>query len=127
MALSLTSVGRTVQAAPERAWGLLTDTTAWPLWGPSVRRVSCQERIIRQGSHGYIETPVRLRLPFLITEYVHGSYWSWSVAGARATGHRVLHLAPQQCRIVFELPPSWILYRPVCLLALRRLARLLRS
>jgi hypothetical protein len=118
-------VRRKIEASPERAWDLFTDTTRWRSWGPTVRVVSCSDRHIRKGSRGRVFTPIGLSAPFLITEYEHGKYWSWRVAGVRATGHRVEPAGRDSCTVVFELPLSWMPYAVVCRIALGRMARLL--
>ena len=52
----------------ERVWELLTDTSQWPLWGPTVRAVECPVRYICQGTSGRVRTPIGLWLPFRTTE-----------------------------------------------------------
>jgi hypothetical protein len=120
------SVQRRFEATPEKAWELLTDTSKWRYWGPSVRRVSCSDRHIRMGSQGHVFTPIGLRLPFLITEYVHKSYWAWKVAAVRATGHRLTPLGTTACAIAFEMPVYWLPYAIICRIALKKMVRILR-
>ena len=119
------SVARVFQVDPEKAWALLTDTVRWPGWGPSVRRVDCPERHIRRGSRGRIRTPLGLSLPFVVTEYRHGRFWAWRVAGIPATGHRLVPLGPAACRVSFEMPVFWLPYVPVCAAALKKMAPIL--
>jgi hypothetical protein len=121
------SVSRHYHASPQTVWQLLTDTTLWPLWGPTVRDVSCSERYIRKGSEGKVLTPIGLWVPFLITEYDDFRFWGWKVAGIRATGHRVIAHSDRFCRLVFELPFYWLPYAFVCRRANANLARLLGS
>lgn len=63
-----------------------------------------------------------LSASFEITEYRQGRFWGWSVAGIRATGHRLTPLGPNACRVAFELPWSWLIYTVVCEVALKRIA-----
>jgi hypothetical protein len=111
----------------DRAWELLTDTNQWPLWGPTVRAVECPVRYIRQGTSGRVQTPIGLWLPFRITEYDHGRYWTWRVAGIRATGHRLIRIDETSCRVTFEMPVAWLPYAIVCRIALKRIARILAA
>jgi hypothetical protein len=120
------SVERELEASPERVWDLLTDTTKWPWWGPSVRRVSCSERYIREGSLGEVVTPIGLRFPFVVTEYVHGYFWAWKVAGIRATGHRLIAFSATRCTIAIEMPVYWLPYTIICRIALKRMDGVLR-
>lgn len=105
----------------------MTDTTQWPLWGPTVRDVRCSERFIRKGSWGNVRTPIGLWVPFIITEYDHLHFWGWKVAGIRATGHRLISFNDNFCRVVFELPYYWLPYALVCKKAASNMARLLVS
>jgi hypothetical protein len=103
------------------AWRLLTDTEAWPHWGPSVRTVDAPARLIGPGSCGRVQTVVGVWLPFEITRWRPGREWAWRVAGIPATGHIVTPLAPSRCRVTFTIP-SWApFYLPVCRRALHRL------
>ena len=122
---SIITVKRELRASPESAWDLLTDTTKWRLWGPTVRSVTCSDRYIRIGSSGKVRTPIGLWVPFLITEYEHENYWTWKVAGIQATGHRLIQFNPDSCIVAFELPLSWLPYVIVCRIALKRMARIL--
>jgi hypothetical protein len=109
------------------AWQLLTDTTLWPLWGPTVRDVRCSERFIRKGSEGKVLTPIGLWVPFLITEYDDLHFWGWNVAGIRATGHRLIACGDNSCRVVFELPCWWLPYVIVCKKAATNIAELIKG
>jgi uncharacterized protein YndB with AHSA1/START domain len=82
-------VSRTIDASPEAAWEVLTDTSRWPEWGPSVKAVECPERFIRRGSRGRVQTAVGVWAPFVVTRYEDGKAWAWKVYGLDATGHRV--------------------------------------
>ena len=106
---------------------MLTDTTKWRLWGPTVRSVTCSDRYIHKGSTGKVCTPLGLWVPFLITEYEHENFWTWKVAGLRATGHRLIPFNTNSCIVAFELPLSWLLYVIVCRVALKRMSKLLEA
>jgi hypothetical protein len=120
-------VERELRASPESAWDLLTDTTKWRWWGPTVRSVTCSDRYIRKGSWGKVCTPIGLWVPFLITEYEHENYWTWKVASIRATRHRLIPFNTNSCIVAFELPFSWMPYVIVCSIALKRMAKLLEA
>jgi carbon monoxide dehydrogenase subunit G len=46
MSLPSIKVSRIIQAAPEKVWDMLTDTTRWTEWGPTVRAVQSETRYI---------------------------------------------------------------------------------
>lgn len=110
-----------IAAPAERVWTILTDTRAWPDWGPSVRAVECEERFIEANSRGRVRTAVGIRLAFEVTGFVPGAYWAWRVAGIRATGHRVTPLDDQRCRLSFEVPKLAAPYLAVCRVAIGRI------
>jgi hypothetical protein len=105
-------------------WRLLTDTEAWPRWGPSVIAVDAPARLIGPGMRGRVQTTLGLWLPFEITDWQAGCRWRWRVAGLPATGHTVAEVGPARCRITFEIPTWAPFYVPVCRAALRRLHKL---
>lgn len=110
--------------APARVvWSILTDTTLWPEWGPSVRAVDAPSRFVSPGMRGRVRTAVGLWLPFEISELDPGRRWAWRVAGLPATGHRVEALTLGTCRAVFEVPRWAAPYALVCRVALARIAR----
>ena len=119
------SVSRHYHASPQELWRFLTDTTLWPMWGPTVRAVRCSERFIRKGSIGKVRTLIGVWVPFVITEYDDLHFWAWKVAGIRATGHRVIAHSNLSCRLVFELPVYGLPYALICRRANANLARLL--
>jgi len=121
------SVSRHYPVSPQTAWHVLTDTSLWPVWGPTVRDVRCSERFIRKGSKGRVLTPIGLWVPFLITEYDALRFWGWKVGGIRATGHRLIACDEHSCRIVFEVPCWWFPYVIVCRKAAAKMAELLNS
>lgn len=128
------SVSRRIAAPAEDAWDLLTDTGRWPAWGPSVTGVEPAAAAspaapvpapggIGLGSRGRIRTVLGVVLPYTVTAFEPGRYWSWSVAGVPATGHRVVP-QPGGCLVTLTVPWWAPGYLPVCALALRRIERL---
>jgi hypothetical protein len=115
-------VSRTVAVDREAAWDLVTDTTRWPEWGPSVRAVDCERRFVRPGTTGRVRTPLGWA-PFRVVDCAPYR-WTWRVAGVPATGHRV-DTAAGGCRVVFEVPLAAAPYAAVCAVALRRIAAIL--
>jgi hypothetical protein len=113
-------VERVLDARHGDVWNLLVDTRRWDEWSPSVTGVESSERRIRQGTTGEIRTPVGVRLPFEVTEYEQGKYWSWDVARIGATGHRV-EAVEGGTRVTFEVPVYAAGYAPVCRRALDRI------
>lgn len=118
-------VGHIPAPAPV-VWRLLTDTRAWPRWGPSVRAVETPHRFIQPGDEGRVQTAIGLWLPFRITahDWEPGHHWHWTVAGVGATGHRVTPTGPDTCELAFSVPAWAPFYRPVCAAAIRRIAAL---
>ena len=115
------NVGKMFLASPDTIWDLITDTTQWPKWGPTVKAVRNSERYIHKGSQGQVLTAVGLWLPFVITEYEHISFWSWKVASVSATGHRLKPTNTGGCHLWFEVPIIAAPYLVVCQIALNRL------
>lgn len=113
-------VSRVIDATPDAAWELVTDTGRWPEWGPSVRAVDCERRYITADTEGRVHTPLGW-VPFRVVDCADRR-WTWRVAGVPATGHRV---DADPTRIVFEVPAIAAGYAPVCAIALRRIERLL--
>jgi hypothetical protein len=119
-------VARNVPVAPAAAWAVLTDTSRWPDWGPTVTDVRSSTVVIELGTTGSIRPLAGPWVPFRITRLDPGSRWTWRVAGVSATGHRV-EPTSTGCRVVFEVPLVAAAYAPVCHLALRRIERLLAA
>ena len=122
------SVTRRIAAPADVVWRLLTDTAQWPAWGPSISGVEPEPADtapagLAPGSRGRVRTVLGLSLPYTVTAFEAGRYWSWSVAGIPATGHRVV---PESggCLVTFTVPWWAPAYLPVCALALRRIGQL---
>jgi uncharacterized protein YndB with AHSA1/START domain len=49
-----------IPAPASIVWRILTDTHAWPRWGPSVRAVKAPHRYIEPGDEGRVQTAVGL-------------------------------------------------------------------
>ena len=118
----MASVDRFIAAPPGQAWDLLVDVTAWPQWGPSVRRAILRDGAtgLSLGARGDVWTAVGVRMPFVITEFEPGHRWSWRVSGVPATRHQVT-ASPGGCRVRFEVPWWATAYLPVCAVALSRI------
>jgi hypothetical protein len=114
-------VSSTLDVPAAFAWALLTDTHAWPKWGPSVRAVEAPTRFITAGLRGRVQTVPGLWLPFEITDWEEGRAWAWRVGGVAATGHRVEPLTANSCDVTFTIPNWALFYVPVCRFALQRL------
>lgn len=120
-------VTRRIDASPEAAWEVFTDTTRWADWGPSITAVECEDRFVEADTEGYVRTVGGLRAPFRV-ETCRDRRWTWRVAGVPATGHRVESSDDgDRCRVGFEVPIWSAPYVFVCFIALRRMDRLLSS
>ncbi|MEO5852568.1 MAG: SRPBCC family protein [Nocardioides sp.] len=116
-----------VSAPDAEVWALLTDTSRWPDWGPTVRaaRLDHPGATIAAGSTGAVRTPVGVWLPFEVTAYDdRARTWSWRVAGVAATSHRVQTTGPGSCRVGFGVPWWAPAYLAVCERGLRRVRTL---
>ena len=118
------SIGKLYPASPSIVWKLITDTTQWPRWGPTVKQVRLSERFIRNGSSGQVLTALGIWLPFVIVEFEQGVFWRWKVASIYATGHRI-QLTDGGCRLWFEVPILAAPYILICQVALKRIQNLL--
>lgn len=112
------------KASAETLWRILTDTTQWVHWGPSIRSVECSHKVIQKGSKGRIRTAFGFWLPFEVTDYSPGRFWFWRVGGIRATGHGVEPLANGRCRLFFSVPLWAAPYVIICHMAIRRIVLL---
>lgn len=115
-----------LDATRDAVWELITDTSRWTEWGPSVSAVDSTDRYIRKGTRGRVKLPIGIWIPFLITDYEDKRYWSWSVCGIRATGHRIEPFGERKCAIIFEVPTLAAPYLFICWLAIRRIEIILR-
>ena len=120
-------VGKMFFASHRTIWDLITDTSKWSQWGPTVKAVRCSERYIRQGSRGKVLTAVGLWLPFIITEYEPERFWHWKVASIKATGHRVQPTETGNTYLWFEVPIIAAPYLAICRVALNRIEEILTS
>jgi hypothetical protein len=66
-----------------------------------------------------------LWVPFEITQWREGSFWSWKVLGLPATGHRVEPLPHGRCSLAFTVPMVAAPYLLVCRSAIERIERIL--
>ena len=108
--------------APHILWDLITDTTQWPRWGPTVKAVRCSQRYIGKDSRGQVLTAVGVWLPFVITDFEPECFWSWKVASIRATGHRLEPVDKGGAILWFEVPMIAFAYLAICQMALKRIA-----
>ena len=118
------SVGKMFSTAPHILWDLITDTTQWPRWGPTVKAVRCSQRHIGKDSRGQVLTAVGVWLPFVITDFEPECFWSWKVASISATGHRI-QPADGGCNLWFDIPIIAAPYFIICQVALNRIQNLL--
>ena len=118
----LISVGKMFSASPDVLWDLITDTTRWSGWGPTVKAVRTPERYIRKGSEGHVLTALGIWLPFVVTDYEHERFWNWKVASVRATGHRLEDVDAGGAILWFEVPVIAFPYIAICRMALTRIA-----
>jgi uncharacterized protein YndB with AHSA1/START domain len=118
------TTSRTMAAAPDAVWRVLTDLDAWPQWGPSVMGAELTgPGPLRLGSRGVVSVPFGVRLPFEVTEFDDGHAWAWRVAGVPATRH-VVRGHPDGCVASFGVPLWAPAYLAVCAVALRRIESL---
>lgn len=113
-----------IAARPEVVWRLLSEFDSWPKWGPTVRAVDSGDDRVAPGVRGRVQTPFRIWLPFVITAVEPGRYWHWRVAGANATGHAVVPIGEESCRVEFGVPRLFSPYAAVLRVGLRRLKAL---
>jgi hypothetical protein len=120
-------VSQIINAPCEKVWDILVDTNRWQQWGPSVRTVDTPEQYIKKGAKGRVQTALGVWVPFVITDFNDGFYWSWKVSGIQATGHRVEQVDYKQCRLIFEVPWLAAPYVTVCKIAADRIEKLLQK
>ncbi len=115
-----------LNATRDAVWELVTDTFRWTEWGPSISAVDSTDRYIRKGTRGKVKLPIGIWIPFLITEYEDKKYWSWSILGIKATGHRIEPLGERKSALIFEVPTLAAPYLFICWLAIRRIKFILQ-
>lgn len=122
------AIRRDVSATASAVWTLLTVVSNWHAWGPPVTAVEYPTPEINAGRAGRLRAFGFVWIPFRI-EHVGDYEWTWTVWGQTppADGHRVEPRGQDSCRVVLELPLWAPWYLPVCLLALRNVARLARE
>lgn len=118
---------RDIAAPAEAVWSLLTDTSLWPRWGPTVSDVEIADRVLGPASRGRVRTVVGVWLPFEVTSFEPGRSWTWRVAGVPATSHRIEPLAAGRTRLVFGVPWPAAIYAAVLAIGMRNIERLLES
>jgi hypothetical protein len=118
-------ISMAMEADSSQAWTLLTDTSRWTHWGPSIRRVEASERYLQSSSTGRVQTSLGIWLPYTVTDYRQGKYWSWRLGNIEATGHEVTPSSKGRCLITFSMPWWSLPYTLICHIALRRLRKLL--
>lgn len=146
-------VSRYIDAPRDVLWDLLTDTTRWSEWGPTVESVDYRSRYIERDTRGRVRVSGGIGgvwLPFEITS-CSDYRWTWAVgppslgvfdlARIPATGHRVERTpgyavrececetqspdpVSDSCRVVLELPLLATGYAVVCERALIKLDRI---
>ena len=112
-------------ASPNSLWDLITDTSQWPQWGPTVRAVRSPERYITEASKGQVLTVIGIWVPFVVTDYEDKCFWRWKVASIKATGHRVEPRDTGGCNLWFEVPIFATPYLVICQMALSRIEDIL--
>jgi uncharacterized protein YndB with AHSA1/START domain len=117
------SVSRRIDAPADAVWKVLTDTDAWPQWGPTVAGAELDGDVLTLGATGRVRTPIGVALPFTITEFEPGRRWAWAVAGIPATSHAV-EPDGTGCRASMSAPFWAPAYLPVLAMALARIDRM---
>lgn len=121
------TVERAMSVPPGAAWDVITDLSAWPIWGPTVAGAELNGLgPLALGSRGKVFTPVGVPLPFEITEFVDGRLWGWKVAGIPATRHEVI-FDGRGCVVSFAVPIWAPAYLSIMAIALPRIERLARE
>ena len=124
IALPFIETSQIVDASSNEVWRIMTDTSLWPRWGPSIRGVKCTDKHLKTDSTGSVQLFSGLWIKFVVTDFEEGRYWSWRMLGVHATGHRVEPLTTTHCRAVFEIPIIAAPYIVVCRVALKRISKL---
>jgi len=119
-------IGHTLYSPAKDIWDIITDTTRWHEWGPSIIAVDCADRNIRKGTRGRVKVRFGIWVPFVITDFDDERYWSWDIWGIHATGHRVEPLDDRSCNIFFEVPTLAAPYLFICWIAIKRIQAILQ-
>jgi hypothetical protein len=121
-------VSRVVGASTDAVWDLISDTTRWAEWSPAVAAVECDDRYVRSGSEGRVQTRLGLWVAFTVTDFEPERLWRWKVASIPATGHRVEPVGtgsdPGAARVAIEVPLWAAPYAGVSAIAVRRIEHL---
>ena len=112
---------RQITVAPDIVWDILTDTSLWSSWGPSLVDAQCSDRHIRLGSTGRVKTLFLFWIPFAILEFRQMEFWNWRVGSLEATGHAIINATDNSCTLCFDMPWWAAIYLPVCWLALKKI------
>ncbi|WP_394707175.1 hypothetical protein [uncultured Desulfobacter sp.] len=120
-------MGMIMEANSSDLWRIITDTSLWPEWGPSVLDVKCSDRFILYGSKGFVKTVMGFYLAFTITSLKKERAWTWAVGGIDATGHRIIPINDECCKLFFDMPIWAGPYSIICLVALIRIKKLVNS
>jgi hypothetical protein len=124
IAFPFVEISEEVDAPCNEVWRVMTDTSLWPRWGPSIRNVECPDKHIKRGSTGRIQLFSGLWIKFVVTDLEEERYWTWRILGVPATGHRVEPIGTNRCRAGFEIPIFAAPYLMVCKVALNRIGKL---
>lgn len=119
-------IGHTLHSPAKDIWNIITDTTRWHEWGPSIIAVDCADRNIRKGTRGRVKVRLGIWVPFVITDFDDERYWSWDIWGIHATGHRIEALDDRSCNIFFEVPTLVAPYLFICWIAIKRIEAILQ-
>ena len=119
-----TSTSAVIAADVERVWNIIIDTHLWPKWGPSVSTVECVDRFITAQSSGRLQTALGLWVPFTITDFEDGHFWSWRIGRIEATGHRVSRHRENQSVVSFTMPWWSTPYLIICMKALDHISKI---
>lgn len=119
------SVCKVLSASPETVWDIITDTRLWPVWGPSLLNVDCNDRYIQLGSEGRVKTLFFCWLPFTVTKFNHMQFWTWNIGPVKATGHTLTRKDEMSCELCFDMTWWAVMYIPICWLALIKIDKIL--
>ena len=126
IAFPFSEIGHTLHSPSADVWDIITDTTRWPEWGPSIIAVDCMDRYIRKGTRGRVKVSLGIWVPFVITDFDDKRYWSWDIWGIHATGHRLEPLDECSCNIFFAVPTLAAPYLFVCRIAIKQIEAILQ-